>query len=262
MARLSERSIRLRDILKRRLDQQNMTYSALAVRIGVSLPTIKRWMTKDDFPIEGLDSILKEIDLSWQDLINAVDKNEVERMPLNENVEHYISTHPRENFVSLLLAVGYRFQDIQKELDISAEDLEALMFNLDRNNIIVYNGRESIRLLMRIPIRVREDGEFSRTYFGPAARLIFEEIISKHKGFTNFFRPEKSMIRLGEMYLSAKSVARLKADMWELIEKYRETSRIEMSFKQRDEVFPITYLTVVDRFNLWRKTMWEGGDQP
>ena len=40
------------------------------------------------------------------------------------------------------------------------------------------------------------------------------------------------------MYLTQKSLVRFKADLWEIIERYREICRIEMSYKRIDELLP------------------------
>jgi transcriptional regulator with XRE-family HTH domain len=261
MAKLSERSIRLREILKKRLDQRGMTYAALAKKVGVSLPTMKRWMTKDEFSVEALDAMLRELGLSWQELTGVLDGSEIERHPISERDETFLASHSKEAFVFLLLAMQYDFSEIQNELELTAKALEAILLKLDRCNIIAYSGPNNIRVLIRIPFRFSEDGKFSQKYFEPAAKLMFEELVLGNPGFQNVFNPAVPLIRLSEMYLSPKSLVRFKADLWEVVEKYRDLSRIETSFKRRDELFPVAFLIALERFPLWRKVMWEASSR-
>src|SRR4051812_32782794 len=77
MTQLTDRSLRIRSVLKIRMQKAGLSYSDLAKEIGVSLPTIKRWFTKYDFPVEALDLILKKLNFPWQDLLLQIDGSEV-----------------------------------------------------------------------------------------------------------------------------------------------------------------------------------------
>lgn len=257
MSKLTERSIRLREILKTRLELKKVTYTALADKIGVSVPTIKRWMTKDDFPMEALDSILQEVALSWQDVIGMLDKKEVMRQPISAKHETFLAGHPQEALVFLYLSVQYQYAEIKQELNLRDRELESILFKLDKNDFIAYNGKDDIRILIRIPFRFSDKGSFSKKYFSRASKLIFDNLVATFPGFSTVFEPSPPMIRVGEMYLTEKSLVRFKADISELVDKYRETCRLELSFKRRDELVPVGFLIALDKFPLWKKVLWE-----
>lgn len=253
---LSERSVHLRAILKKHLEQKKITYAALAKSIGVSLPTVKRWLTKDDLPVEGLDAILNVLNLTWRELIQALEVHEIHRQMASEAHENFLVTQCKEGFVFILLFHNYTFAEVQALLGLSTVELETIMLKLDRHGFIAYKSPTDFRPLLRGPFRFSNQGKFSQRYFIPAAKMIFEKIVSANTGFSPAFQPSNPLVRIGEMYLSPKSMARFKADLWEIIEKYHETARIEASFKGRDEIFPVTFLLTLDKFPLWQKLMW------
>jgi len=257
LRQLSPRSLKLRTLIKDRMKQTQLTYAVLAKKVGVSLPTIKRWLTKDDFPVEALDHILTTIGLSWKDMLVGLDEHEIKRQPLSEKFEEFIASNPKESFVFLLLSSGLKFKEVLKELNLKEKELETILFTLDKNNFIAFRNNKSILPLLQPPFRWTKTGRFSKRYFLPAARILFKELIEENQGFTSKFDSLAPMVLVGESYLSEKSIVRLKADLWELIEKYRETSRHELTFNSPEHLRPMAFLLTAGKFPLWKSIMWQ-----
>jgi len=250
-------TLQIRALLKARLQKMNMNYASLAKAVGVSLPTIKRWMTKDDFPIEALSKILRTVQLSWLDLVQGIEFISVGREEATEVQETFVINHPRETYIFLQLFLGYRFHQILKNLKISAEELERIMLQLDKYGFIAYQSKKSIRILKRLPFKWSENGPFSKKYFSRAAESIFNGLVATHSGFSSKFRPEAPLINAIELNLTDVSRARLKADLAEILEKYRSISRQEIEFKNIQEITPVSLLLAVDKYPLWKKVLWE-----
>ena len=253
---LNARSIRVRNLLKERMRQMGISYAALAKDTGVSLATMKRWLTRDDFPVEKLEAILRLLNYSWGELMGAVDSQGDGRAAPSQKQEDYIARHPRETLVLILIFVGFSFSGICKELKIPEKELKSILFSLDKNNLIAYESNATIRPLLKLPLRWTEAGVFSQRYFQLVIQEVFEEIVRKKKGFSHSFQPSQPLVSVGETYLTEKSLVRLKADLWELLEKYRDVARVERSVTNLEDRKPVTFLFAIDQFPLWKNVLW------
>ena len=253
---LTERSLRIRSLLKARMRQRGISYAALAKDTGVSLATVKRWLTRDDLPVEKLEAILRRLDYSWGELMGAVDSQGDGRAAPTAKQENFIARHPREAMVLILIFVGFSFVGICQELNLSEKELTVILFALDKNNLIAYENNAAIRPLLKLPLRWTEAGVFSQRYFQPVIQEVFEEIVRKKKGFSHSFQPSQPLVSVGETYLTEKSLVRLKADLWELLEKYRDVARVERSVTNLEDRKPVTFLFAIDQFPLWKNVLW------
>lgn len=255
--KLSEDSLKIKLFIRNQLSLQKITYAEVAKELEVSVPTIKRWMTKDDFPFEALAGILKMINVSFKDLFNKVEQNEIKKVTLKESHEAYITSHPQEAFIFLLLFIGYDSEQIRKKLYLSEGELEKFLISLDRNNLIIYSDQKVARTLIRPPFKWADDGKFSKKYLRAALDAFTAEIFESAKGFSPTFKPLEAWTQIGEMYMTQKTLIRMKLDFQELLDKYREMARVENSFKAKEDLFPVTFLLAIDQFPLWQKLMWD-----
>ena len=90
---MSRKSRALREAFRRQLNSRNWTYADLAKKLRVSVPTVKRWMTKDDIPFEKVLLAIDIFEMSLSDLDAEVKfKNADTRPQPRKSDELYLAT--------------------------------------------------------------------------------------------------------------------------------------------------------------------------
>jgi transcriptional regulator with XRE-family HTH domain len=251
MKKISEQAVAIRSLLREKLSQHGLTYKSLAEQLEVSEPTIKRWMTKDDWPLDALLQTFQILGISWSDLEGV--QTDFSLQHATEKQEIFVSQSPKESYVYLLLATGHYFEEIRKKLDLSFKSLEAIFLKLDKFDFVAYTGPNQIRPLVKLPLKWTSSGKFSKRYFKICADLLYYQLLMPNSGFNHKFDSKKPLIYASELMLTGTALARFKADLYELIEKYKATAK---PFTNRSEN-PAGLLLALDEFPLWQKAMWE-----
>ena len=254
---LGARSRKMRTLLKDQIRKKGLTYGLIAAEVGVSLPTVKRWMTKDDFPFEALDTLLRLLDLKWAELMEKVDEPVVDRARLSEKQEAFITNNPQAGYVFLQLFRGVSFDEISANLKIKRQELERICLLLDKQNLVAYEGPQRIRPLVRGPFKLKGMGIFSKRFYQQCAHVIHRKVFERNAGFNSDIPGQDSWIALGEMYMSRKSFAEMKLDFWKLREHYREVAQRDLLFLPPSDVFPVTQMYFLMEMDLWRNVMWD-----
>ena len=254
---LNTRSLKMRILLKERIRKKNYSYGVIAKKLGVSLPTIKRWMTKDDFPFESLDALLNLLDLSWSELTEKMNETHVRRELISEKQELFISKNPQIAYVFLMFFRGLSFDEVRTDLKIAAAELEKMCFQLDRANLIVFKSPKSVRPLVRGPFKWKSNGAFSKKYFQQCARLIFQIVMDRNSGFARDVPTRDPWMYLGETYMSKKSFAEMKVEFWKLQERFNEIAQRDQKFLKFEDLIPVTQMHFFMELNLWRFVQWE-----
>jgi transcriptional regulator with XRE-family HTH domain len=150
------------------LRARNMTYRQLATALGVSEPTVKRYLSRGDFTLNRLDAICAALDLSLADLVQA--PSTALLTTLSQEQERALVRDPRLLLITYLLVNGWTWAEITSTFSLDDNSLTSAVLRLDELNIVHYRPPRRIRKLTARNFAWRKDGpvhEFFVTRVAP-----------------------------------------------------------------------------------------------
>lgn len=146
------------DLLKAVLKARGLTYGALAERLNLSEPTIKRIFAERDCKLSRMTEICGALDLTLEDLVAEVNRIEVRPVPLGDRLEAQLAEDRPAFHVFLLMLFGMSSRCIQKEYALDDGAMFALGRRLERMGLVEVMPHNQLRLLIQGPVRFRRDG--------------------------------------------------------------------------------------------------------
>ena len=146
------------ELLKTVLKARSMTYSALADRLGLSEPTIKRIFAERDCKLSRMTEICSALDLTLDDLVAEANRIDVRPSPLGDRLEAQLADDRPAFHLFLLLLDGMTEAAIQKQYQMQANKLFDLGMRLEKLGLAVVMPDNRIRLIVQAPVHFRRDG--------------------------------------------------------------------------------------------------------
>lgn len=133
----------LKKSIKSLLKSKKKNYEELAVYLEVSVPTVKRILTKEELSLSRLLKICDYLEVSLSDLEKLAKHN-------HQNTEIYFTDKQDEflaknsHFLTFLLELYSRLspQQIQKKYKLSSKSLELYLIKLDRLGLVRYSNNK------------------------------------------------------------------------------------------------------------------------
>lgn len=162
MSRTSE----ILDTLKKYLKSKDITYRQLADEMGLSETSIKRLFSKKTFSLTRLEEVCRILDLDLYDLaVMARQKNREGDNSLSISQEQALAEDPKLMSVFYFLINGWSVETIVSEYDISADECERMLLQLDRLVLIELHPGNRVRLLVSKNVFWQKDGPLWRLYY-------------------------------------------------------------------------------------------------
>jgi transcriptional regulator with XRE-family HTH domain len=210
---------RVVEALKACLRARGMTYAALAKKLGVSEPTVKRMFSRGAFTLARIEQILEAIELDLQELARLAREGSGAPAELTQEQEQALARDERLFSVFWLVQNEWSFAAILEAFAISRAELTAAYARLDRLRLIRWGPRERARLLVRRDFRWRDGGPVKKTY-GP--RVMSEFLAARFKQPLEFLRFESRV-------MSQESAAVLKRRLERLALEFNELAEADSS---------------------------------
>lgn len=146
------------DAIRRRLKAQGMTYQALAKRLGVSEPTVKRDLTRGDFTLHRLDEICDVLGVTVADLANEEPPRELRITRFTDKQERALVADPKLVLLTYLLVNRWPLEEITRAVALEENDLVPLLLALDEIGIVKFRPPRGVQLLTARNFAWRKDG--------------------------------------------------------------------------------------------------------
>jgi transcriptional regulator with XRE-family HTH domain len=146
------------DAIKRHLKAQGITYRALARRLRVSEPTVKRDLTRGDFSLKRLDEICNILGMTVADLANEESPRDLRITRFTDKQERALTSDPKLVLLTYLLVNRWPLDDITRAVEFGANDLVRLLLNLDEIGIVKFRPPRGVQLLTARNFAWRKDG--------------------------------------------------------------------------------------------------------
>lgn len=171
-------------IVKNKAKSQGLTQNDLAKKLGVSLPTIKRWYAGGTITLESLKLLVNQVGLSLTEVFSSIEESALETFHYTDEQEYFFSTNPDYLAYFDNLLRGNTPSQIQKKFHLPEKKTVQYLSKLDKLKLIEWLPKNKVRLLVK--------GEPVWKVGGPlAVKLrndIFKSFIeSERKSETQFF---------------------------------------------------------------------------
>jgi len=147
------------DELRRELKRQGLRAGALAAKLDVAEPTVRRWLRGEGLTLARLDQICAITGLDLRDLISRSYGDEPDRFTLAQ--ERTLAADRGLALTFFAILHGARRQDLEQDFGLSGERLDRYIERLRRLDLvdIAPNGR--LRARTRRTVRWRRGGPLS-----------------------------------------------------------------------------------------------------
>ncbi len=189
------------DTLKRELKARNITYAAVARRLGLSEASVKRMFSRKEFTLSRLDAICALAGLEFSDLARGLAPQDAVISQLSYEQEKEFVENTRLMAVALSALNHWSFEQMVSFYDMDAAECTRHLARLDRLKFIELMPGNRIRLLVSRAFAWIPDGPIQRFF--------------KQQGTVDFFASRvdgpDEMLLLANGALSRSSVSALLA---------------------------------------------------
>jgi transcriptional regulator with XRE-family HTH domain len=158
------RTAALVDSLKRELRARNITYAAVAKRLGMSEASVKRMFSQREFTLSRIDSICEVAGMEFSDLARALAAPDAVISQLTYEQEKEFVDNQKLMLVALLSLNHYSFDEMIQLFELDAAECTRLLARLDRLKFIELMPANRIRLLVSRAFAWIPDGPIQRFF--------------------------------------------------------------------------------------------------
>jgi transcriptional regulator with XRE-family HTH domain len=195
------RTAALVDNLKRELRARNITYAAVAKRLGMSEASVKRMFSQKEFTLSRLDTICEVAGIEFSDLARSLAVADAVISQLSYEQEKEFVDNQKLMLVALLSLNHYSFDEMVALFELDAAECTRLLARLDRLKFIELMPNNRIRLLVSRAFAWIPDGPIQR----------FFKVNGVGDYFRSSFDGEHELMVLANGALSKPSVSALLA---------------------------------------------------
>jgi transcriptional regulator with XRE-family HTH domain len=225
------RTAALVDSLKRELRARNITYAAVAKRLGMSEASVKRMFSQKEFTLSRIDAICDAAGIEFSDLARALAAPDAVISQLTYEQEKEIAGDHKMTLVALLSLNHYSFEEIIQLFDLDAAECTRLLTRLDRIKFIELMPNNRIRVLV--------SRAFSWIPDGPIQRLFKEQALNDY--FRSSFERDDELMVLANGALSRSSITTLLARLRKAAAEFSAMRSDDAMLPSRERA-PITLL--------------------
>lgn len=136
-------------IVRNKAKSQGLTQSELATKLGVSLPTIKRWYGGGTITLESLQRLVAEVGLTLTEVFSSLEETASETFHYTEEQEHFFSENPDYLAYFDNLLRGQSPSQIQKKFHMSERKSVQYLGKLDKLKLIAWLPKNKVKLLVK-----------------------------------------------------------------------------------------------------------------
>ncbi len=152
------------DALKRLLKAQGLTYAALAARLGLSEPTVKRMLSKRSLTLERLEQICDVLHIGLSELVEEAQRGAPALAELSAAQEQALVDDPALLLALYLVLNRWSQAEVLARYRFSEPEWTLLLARLDRLGIIELQPGNRARTRTARNFRWRREGPMQRFF--------------------------------------------------------------------------------------------------
>ena len=136
-------------LIKNRAKSQGLTQQSLAQKLGVSLPTIKRWYSGGTMTLDALRKLSNEVGITLTEIFSSIEEGKAQQFNYTPEQELYFSENPSYLAFFDNLLRGHSPQQIQKKFNLSEKKVINFLGRLEKLKLIEWQPKNKARLLVQ-----------------------------------------------------------------------------------------------------------------
>jgi transcriptional regulator with XRE-family HTH domain len=154
MVHANDETAQLLATLKRLFKAAGLKYGDIAVRLGVSEGTVKRYLNRKGLTLEVLQALCAAADISMIELAALAGTEHPQKPPLATPAqEEALSADITLSMTFFLLMRGWRAERIAQEFKLSDQALTKYLVQLDRLGVIALFPQNRVRVLRMVTLQ-------------------------------------------------------------------------------------------------------------
>ena len=202
--------------IRQMLRARGMTYRDLALKLGVSEPTVKRDMSRGDFSLSRFDQICEALEVSMVELISGDHLAPGVLTELSTAQERALVSDPKLLLTTYLVVNDWKFSEMQSTFKIDENELISLLLKLDSLRVIDYRPPQRIKKLTARNFSWRKDGPV-HAYF--LTRIVPEFFDARFAGVGDSFHFMGGTLSDASLRHVSRSLARVAQEFEELAKR-------------------------------------------
>jgi DNA-binding Xre family transcriptional regulator len=219
-------SARILAALKRVMKSRSLTYAALATRIGLSEPSVKRIFSRGALTLRRLEEICRALEVSIQEvarLAGDASADAAEQLSLEQ--ENALAADPNLFACFYLLVNGRNGQEIAVELAADPRQVRRWMVQL--------HGLRLVELRPQLRVRIRTSSSIIWRKDGPVRRLYEDQV--RNEFMQSPFAAADEMLHFRSAELSPESRRVLLRKIERLSTEFRDLAELDRSLPAREK---------------------------
>ena len=152
-------SLKIIQIIKRDLKSKGITYKDIGLYLKMTEAGVKKLLSKDDISFNKLKLLCDLLQISPNELLNAVDESETEAHTFSEKQVKFFLNNP--HYFHFFMKLAYEQKNprlIQAEYKISAKSLNMYLRKLEELGLIKRHPFDRMQIVGGIPLAVKTKG--------------------------------------------------------------------------------------------------------
>lgn len=236
---------KLIETIKEVMKERGFIYRDLCGIVNLSEPSIKRLFSKMNFSLDQIIRISDAIGLTMEQLTNLAFQNQSRFHQYTPQQDLLLGENPLEAYVYVRLLVGYKPNDIKKELDLTDAKMMKVLNRLDDVQLIELLPRGRVKMRVKGPFRHIKNGSFEKVFFPRVLKISFNHFMQHMDLPSNF----SGLVHSREYYLTRPAYLEFRKEIEELSRKYREITNWQILQNRPQDLLPVTGLFCLDEFN-------------
>ena len=209
--------------LKKILRSHGLTYGALARKLGLSEPTVKRMFSRGAFTLTRIEQILRVLDLDLYDVARMSRGRAAAPVELSLDQDNALARDERLLSVFWLVLNEWTFAEILDAYAITKPELTLAFARLARVRLIDWGPGERARLLVGRDFRWRAAGPVKKAY----GNRVLQELLKGR------FEGPAELLRFEARDLSEESAAVVRRRLERLAAEFNELAEVDASLPAR-----------------------------
>lgn len=137
---------KIKMVLKEQLKKRKVTYEVLAQDLGVSVPTIKRWLGDGDLGLNELSQLAEFLNMSMLDIHLLADKLENKSgFSFTKEQDEFLAQNTSYYAFLMRLHEGMTPEQIATKYNLTKLSLDKYLLKLEQLNLITVSGKQKVR---------------------------------------------------------------------------------------------------------------------
>jgi len=231
---LSVEETRIKGVLKGMMKKRGLHHADLAEALGVSVPTVRRFMTKEHLSVERLVKVCEWLGVSFYEVVEMSRTGSPEVNLLSEEQEEFFAAFPRYFTYLRYLGRGLTPAEIETKYSLKPTSTQWYLTELEAHGLIAVNSAGAVRFLVKWPPALRFPGPLQKKFFRATHRKLIDHLedlsVSKRQIEDGFYFMIDSVMLKDETY------RQYMLEMKALFEKYTSIGRLEAQTSKPGEL--------------------------